>query len=69
MLGRHGTDADLRAAPGRARLRRLAIMGAIVLPIVTTGFVLGPATGAYAGEWVQAACVNPSQSAAPSEGW
>jgi hypothetical protein len=27
------------------------------------------ASGAYAGSWMEVSCVNPSQSAAPSEGW
>jgi hypothetical protein len=27
------------------------------------------ASSAYAGDWMEVSCVNPSQSAAPSEGW
>ena len=27
------------------------------------------ASSAYAGSWMEVSCVNPSQSAAPSEGW
>jgi hypothetical protein len=27
------------------------------------------ASSSYAGEWMEVSCVNPSQSAAPSEGW
>ena len=27
------------------------------------------ASSAYAGSWMEVSCVNPSQSAAPSQGW
>jgi hypothetical protein len=34
-----------------------------------TAVTLSAAAPAYAGQWVEVSCVNPSQSAAPSEGW
>jgi hypothetical protein len=69
MLGRHRSDSKSRAAIGRARRRGLVIACAIALPAATAGGMAVAATPAYAGGWVQVSCVNPSQSAAPSEGW
>ncbi|HWX98094.1 MAG TPA: hypothetical protein VNZ01_14730 [Solirubrobacteraceae bacterium] len=34
-----------------------------------TAVTLSAGAPAYAGQWVEVSCVNPSQSAAPSEGW
>ncbi len=41
---------------------------ALTLALVLAGGWLA-ASSAYAGSWMEVSCVNPSQSAAPSEGW
>lgn len=41
---------------------------ALALALVLAGAWL-TASSAYAGSWMEVSCVNPSQSAAPSEGW
>jgi hypothetical protein len=69
MLGRDGTDAGSRPARGRSRRRRATIACAILTPAIVAGAVLGAATPASAGEWVQVSCENPNQSAAPNQGW
>ena len=44
---------------------------ALTLALLTIAVAAGwlTAGGAYAGSWMEVSCVNPSQSAAPSEGW
>jgi hypothetical protein len=61
------TWARLNAAPGhssRGSVARAcaALTGALVLALLGAG-------NARAGEWVQASCVNPNQTAAGSAGW
>ena len=41
---------------------------ALTLALGLAGGLLA-ASSAYAGSWMEVSCVNPSQSAAPSEGW
>ncbi len=41
---------------------------ALTLALVVLGGLVA-ASSAYAGSWMEVSCVNPSQSAAPSEGW
>lgn len=41
---------------------------ALTLALVVAGGSLA-ASSAYAGSWIEVSCVNPNQSAAPSEGW
>jgi hypothetical protein len=50
----------------RRTLRRLLIASATVGAMIG-GLALAPA--AYAGVWMQVSCVNPNESAAPSQGW
>src|SRR5271165_2261556 len=45
-----------------------ALLLALTLALVLAGGWLA-ASSAYAGSWMEVSCVNPSQSAAPSEGW
>ena len=45
-----------------------ALLLALTLTLVLAGGWLA-ASSAYAGSWMEVSCVNPSQSAAPSEGW
>jgi hypothetical protein len=40
------------------------LLAAGALPVGVLG-----ASAAYAGQWIQVSCVNPDQSAAPSQGW
>jgi hypothetical protein len=44
---------------------------ALTLALLTIAVAAGwlTASSAYAGSWMEVSCVNPSQSAAPSEGW
>src|SRR5437879_5948572 len=42
---------------------------AITLASAAAMTMLLGGTDAYAGNWMEVSCVNPSQSAAPSEGW
>jgi hypothetical protein len=51
-----------------AKLKALALFCA-VLSAASTATVLLGAGPAYAGNWMEVSCENPSQSAAPSEGW
>src|SRR5580704_3605012 len=51
-----------RARRLQRRLWLLTLVGAV-------GVVLAVAAPAFAGTWVQVSCVNPDNSAAPSEGW
>jgi hypothetical protein len=51
-----------RARRLHRRLWLLTLVGAV-------GVVLAVAAPAFAGTWVQVSCVNPDNSAAPSEGW
>jgi 5-hydroxyisourate hydrolase-like protein (transthyretin family) len=37
--------------------------------VLVIALMLVLASGASAGEWIEVSCVNPDQSAAPSEGW
>ena len=48
--------------------RHRALALALTLTITVAGGWLA-ASCAYAGSWMEVSCVNPSQSAAPSEGW
>ena len=55
----------------RCRLRLVTLTAALTvllaagaLPVAMLG-----ASAAYAGQWIQVSCVNPDQSAAPSQGW
>lgn len=57
MMNKH------KEKPGR---RALAL--ALTLTLAVVGGWL-TASGAYAGSWMEVSCVNPNQSAAPSEGW
>lgn len=50
-----------------ARGRRAHGWAAAVIAVVMAAMML-PA-GARAGEWIQASCINPNGSAAPSNGW
>lgn len=52
----------------RERFGRRAPALALALTIAVVGGWLA-AGCAYAGSWMEVSCVNPSQSAAPSEGW
>lgn len=52
----------------RERFGRRAPALALALTIAIVGGWLA-ASRAYAGSWMEVSCVNPSQSAAPSEGW
>jgi hypothetical protein len=57
---------------GTANARRLALLRAATLAFafcVCAVFGLLGANVASAGSWMEVSCVNPSQSAAPSEGW
>jgi hypothetical protein len=45
------------------------IICAVLATASPTAVTLSAATPAYAGQWVEVSCVNPNQSAAPSEGW
>ena len=51
---------------------RLVTLAATLTVLLAAGAlpvgVLG-ASAAYAGQWIQVSCVNPDQSAAPSQGW
>ena len=71
-MTRHFTtphNTETQAATHRRRWIRNAIMLACaVLSVATTTMLLGD-TYAYAGEWMEVSCVNPNQSAAPSQGW
>lgn len=59
------TMLDLcRARPINARLAIIALIGAFALTIATL-----VVDTAEAGVWVRVSCVNPDQSAAPSDGW
>jgi hypothetical protein len=63
LKGNHSRMNEHRSALTRAVLRL-----ALALAVLVLGAALG-ASSAYAGEWIEVSCVNPSQSAAPSEGW
>ena len=51
---------------------RLVMLAAAITVLLAAGALpvsmLG-ASAAYAGQWIQVSCVNPDQSAAPSQGW
>jgi len=52
--------------------RTSVVKGALVLALLLVSLAGGglPVGGtAYAGDWMEVSCVNPNQSAAPSEGW
>jgi len=53
----------------RRRLLRNAITLACAVLYVASMTVLLSSTDAQAANWMEVSCVNPSQSAAPSEGW
>ncbi len=57
-----------------ATSRRRAILDVIalactILTLTATASILAGASPAYAGSWMEVACENPNQSAAPSQGW
>ena len=56
-----------RAALGRPRRRRRLL--AFALASATGAILAVAAPAAFAGTWVQVSCVNPDNSAAPSQGW
>ena len=63
-------DPQMRVEPKQSAMsarRTGCITAALVLAIALVMLVL--ASGASAGEWIEVSCVNPDQSAAPSEGW
>jgi hypothetical protein len=62
----HGMNAMINKQTEVPRHRALAL--ALTLTIAVAGGWLA-ASCAYAGSWMEVSCVNPSQSAAPSEGW
>jgi hypothetical protein len=45
-----------------------ALLLTLTLALAVTGGWMA-ASSAYAGSWMEVSCVNPSQSAAPSQGW
>ncbi|HYM55449.1 MAG TPA: hypothetical protein VES97_08810 [Solirubrobacteraceae bacterium] len=47
---------------------RSGLLLASALALIAAGGLLG-ARPAAAGNWMEVSCANPSQSAAPSEGW
>jgi hypothetical protein len=62
-------NTETQAAIHRGYLLRNAIMLACaVLSVASMTMLLG-GSDAYAGEWMEVSCVNPNQSAAPSQGW
>jgi hypothetical protein len=52
----------------RRGLRQFTLATALAFLTAAGALTLG-AAAAYAGQWIQVSCVNPDQSAAPSEGW
>jgi hypothetical protein len=64
----NGHPNPARRAKTTATRAALAL-ACITLPLTATTAVLVGAGPAYAGSWIEVSCVNPSQSAAPSEGW
>jgi len=60
------TQAAVRRA--RPRLRAVTLACAVLWLAALTAASLNVAA-AYAGNWMEVSCVNPSQSAAPSDGW
>jgi hypothetical protein len=67
---RSATDASA-SAPVRRRAHRRAVFGgsALLVPGAVAALMAIGAAPVYAGDWMLVSCVNPSQSAAPSEGW
>src|ERR1039458_4054267 len=62
-------DATMnRHCMARAGAARSALLRAGALMLLATAGLLS-ASSAHAGQWIEVSCVNPNQSAAPSEGW
>ena len=57
-------DVTMRGHCGTGLRRTVLLTGAVILMTATLGV-----SSSFAGDWVEVSCVNPSQSAAPSEGW
>lgn len=60
----HNTPHQRRQAHRQLRGGSVMLAGAVVLLLAALA-----GTPAYAGEWMQVSCLNPNQSAAPSQGW
>ncbi len=58
---------DAPAPAARLRLGRGLLVGLATALLALA--ILGLSATAYAGEWVQASCINPNQTAAGSQGW
>ena len=57
-------DVTMRGHCGTGLRRTVLLAGTVILMTATLGV-----SSSFAGDWVEVSCVNPSQSAAPSEGW
>jgi hypothetical protein len=62
-------NTETQTAIHRRRPLRNAIMLACAVLYVASIMMLLSSTDAHAANWMEVSCVNPSQSAAPSEGW
>jgi len=69
MLSRDSASAAPRPVLTRARRRALTPACTLLGAAAVAAMLLMGAAPAYAGDWMVVSCVNPSQSAAPSEGW
>jgi hypothetical protein len=57
-------DVTMRGHCGTGLRRAVLLAGGLILMTAALGV-----SSSFAGDWVEVSCVNPSQSAAPSEGW
>ncbi len=49
---------------------RIALSARLAVAVIVASFAaLALAPSAFAGQWIQVSCVNPDNSAAPSQGW
>ena len=64
----NASGSNSAALNGRRRRRRHRRLWLLTL-VGAVGAVLAVAAPAFAGTWVQVSCVNPNNSAAPSQGW
>jgi hypothetical protein len=72
IMRRHFTapqNTETQAASHRCRLLGNPMSLACVVLLVASMTMLLSSADAQAGNWMEVSCVNPSQSAAPSEGW
>ncbi len=69
LLRAAGANGTPKPKVTRARRRALVRVGALLASGAAGVLVLMGAAPAYAGDLMVVSCVNPSQSAAPSEGW